>query len=144
MNFFQEVPGALIDMFTTSWFLFSNGGWLLSLGLLTYISFLFYMERIHGDFLGSQEYIFLQIKIEKDNLQSTMAIEQIFAQLHAVHSGFGWAETYFEGKLNLALAFEIVSLGGKISFIVRTPKQYRHLAESALYARDYSNRRLHV
>lgn len=135
MIFFEEVPGALIDMVTTAWFLFSNGGWLLSLAVLTYLSYLYYMEQIHHDFLSSQEYVFLQIKIEKENLQSTMAVEQVFAQLHAVHSGFGWSEVYLEGKLNLALSFEIVSLGGKISYIVRTPKQYRHLTESALYAR---------
>jgi hypothetical protein len=135
MEFLAVLPAAISGILSTAWFYFVRGGWVIFLGGFTYMSYKLYMNKIWGDYVGSQEWIFLQIKVEKENLQSTMAVEQIFAQLHAIHSGFGWAEIYLEGKLNLWVSLEIVSIGGKISYILKTPKQYRHLVESAFYAR---------
>ncbi len=82
----------------------------------------------------SNKPIFLHVKIEKENLQSILAVEQMFSNLHAMHTNFTWAETYFEGKINMWLSFEIVSLGGKISFIVRTPEKNVNLVQSAIYS----------
>jgi len=93
-----------------------------------------YMDKINGAFIMAADPVFFHVKIERENLQSILSVEQMFANLHAMHTNFTWAETNLEGKVNLWLSFEIVSLGGKISFIVRTPKRYTNLVHSAIYS----------
>lgn len=100
----------------------------------TFITFRLYMNKIIGNFIGSNEQIFLHIKVEKENLQSLLAMEQVFTQMHAIHGNFTWAEIYLEGKVNMWVSFEIVSIGGKISYIFRLPKRYQVLVQSAFYA----------
>lgn len=126
------------DMLTTGWDLFLRGGWLLLFVATFYIVYKLYMKAIQDDFVLSNRRIFLHIKIEKENLQSTLAVEQIFATLHAMHLNFTWAEKYLEGMVQLWMTFEIVSLGGKISYIVSTPEKFRHLVETAFYS-QYPN-----
>ena len=93
------------------------------------------MDEINSEFLSKADPVLLSIRISRENLQSTLAVEQIFAQLHAIYSGFTFAEQYLEGKVNFTISLEIVSLGGKVSFFVRTPRRYIGLIETAFYAR---------
>ncbi len=134
MDFITPIYDALQITFSTAGVLFLDGGWVLLVGVAAYISYRMYMNKIVGIFVGSHEQIFLQIKVEKENIQSLLAMEQIFAQMHAIHSNFTWAEQHFEGIVNLWISLEIVSIGGKISFIIKTPKRYKILIESAFYA----------
>lgn len=60
-------------------------------------------------------------------------MEQVFAALHAIHTNFTWGEV-IAGKSVLPFACEIVSLGGKVSYIFRIPERYRNLLESAIFA----------
>lgn len=46
-----------------------------------------------------------------------------------------FAEKYVEGQISqLWYSFEIISLGGKVSFIIRVPERMRHNAEAAVYS----------
>jgi hypothetical protein len=56
-----------------------------------------------------------------------------FFRLHAIHTNFTWGET-LNGKSVLWLSCEIVSIGGKVSFIIKIPERYRNLLESAIFA----------
>jgi hypothetical protein len=134
MEIFSTVAQSLGDTISSSWFIFSHGGWLVFIILSYMMAKKLYMDKINGAFIMSNKPVFLHIKIEKENLQSILAVEQLFANLHAIHTNFTKAETYFEGKINLWVSFEIVSLGGKISYIVRTPERYTNLITSAFYA----------
>lgn len=49
---------------------------------------------------------------------------------------------YWEGKLRAHFSFEIVSIEGKVKFIIYTQKRYKGLIESALYA-QYPNIEIH-
>ncbi|GAC1412493.1 MAG: hypothetical protein NVSMB66_1590 [Candidatus Doudnabacteria bacterium] len=138
MDFFSTLASTLGDTVANAWFLFYHGGWLIFVYLLYKVLRKLYQDKISGAFVGAAKPVFLHIKIEKENLQSTLAVEQIFANLHAIHSGFSWAEINLEGKINLWISFEIISLGGKISYIVRTPERYLNLVQSAFYA-QYPN-----
>jgi hypothetical protein len=60
-------------------------------------------------------------------------MEQVFAALHAIHQNFTWGEK-FDGKVVLWLSCEIVSIGGKVSYIYKIPERYRNLLESAVFA----------
>jgi len=116
------------------WYIFSHGGWLIFvIGLLILI---FYVRLIwqRKKYVKSVEQTLLAIDIPKDNEQSLIAVEQIFASLAGIKSGPNLWEKYWLGKVQLWFSLEIISLEGYIQFLIRTPVIYRDLVESALYA----------
>ena len=100
----------------------------------TYMMWFMYLEEIQGQFVRSTEWIFLQIKVPRANLVSTLAVENIFAQMHTVHRTLTFAEKYIEGKFQLWYSLELVSFGGKVSFILRIPARNKNAVESAFYS----------
>jgi hypothetical protein len=120
--------------FSALWWAFTHGGWAAFVFVAVYILYTLYRYEIRGQFLADQEWTFLLIKPPKENLVSTLGIEQVFFQLHALHAGLTWPQIYLEGREQLWYSFEIISLGGKVSFVVRLPKKMRDTVESAFYA----------
>jgi len=116
------------------WLFFSNGGFLLFVVLTVIVLYKYYIQTINGNFKANQKWVFLSIKVPRENLTSTLAVEQIYSQLHAAHKSMSMAELYIEGRVQLWYSFEIVSLGGKISFIVRSAEKLRDTVEAAFYA----------
>ena len=115
-------------------FMFKGYGWVLFvIGFIVMFKHE-YVEEIQGQFVRSTEWVFLQILVPKENKASTLAVENIFAQMHALHRSLTFQEKYMEGKFQLWYTLEIVSLGGKVSFILRVPKKSQHLVESAFYS----------
>lgn len=134
MSIVTVIFSGIFGAIHTLWFIFINGGWLALVGLAGYFLYLLYRTEITDQFLKSQEWMFLNIRVPRENLASTLAIEQIYAQMHALHSGLTFAHKYIEGRTQLWYALELVSLGGMVSFIIRTPKKVRDLVESAFYS----------
>ena len=126
------------QLFEILWWLFIHGGWLAYLFIVIKILYSMYLGEIQHQFIHEQEWVFLSIKAPKENLVSTLAVESIYSQMHALHTGLTFAAEYVEGKSQLWYSLEIVSLGGKISFIVRSPKKTKDLVEAAFYS-QYPN-----
>ncbi|HYE22388.1 MAG TPA: hypothetical protein VD998_02240, partial [Verrucomicrobiae bacterium] len=84
-------------------------------------------------YAATLKYIYLEVKIDDLNERSPFAMEQIFAALHAIYSGFSWGEK-FAGKFVVSTSCEIVSLGGRVSYIFKIVDRYRNLFESAVFA----------
>lgn len=103
-------------------------------GVFVYLLYILYMDEIQGQWLSKQEWEFLNIRIPRTNELSMVAVEQIFTQMHALATTVTFAQEYIEGKFQLWYSLEIVSLGGKISYIIRTPKKVRDLVEASFYA----------
>jgi hypothetical protein len=116
------------------WWIFIHGGWLAFVAAIIWVLYQLYHQEIQHQFRVSQEWTFLNIKTPRENQMSLVGVEQIYAQLHAMHAGLTWAQKYIEGRTQLWYCLEIVSLGGKISFIIRTPTRLRNLVEAAFYA----------
>lgn len=123
---------------STFWYIFSHGGWVVFVILTVYILFQVYLNEIQDNYVNSIEWVYLQITPPKENVSSFYNAEQIFLQLHQLFDNWSAQEKYIEGKVMFSLSLEIVSLGGKISFIVRLPKKQRDLVESSFYA-NYQN-----
>lgn len=134
----MDILASLVDSFNamlqTAWTFTSSGGWIAFVLVGLYLWYKIGHDHLEKKFIGSNKQVFLHIKIEKENLQSLLAVEQLFANLHAIHTNFTFAEKFLEGKVNLWLSMEIVSIGGKISFIVRTPERYLQLVHAAFYS----------
>lgn len=114
--------------------MFTHGGWAVYVVTIIYLLYDRYLDEIQGQFLASQEWEFLSIRIPKTNTQSLVAVEQMFTQMHALATTITFPQAYIEGKFQLWYSLEMVSLGGKISYIIRTPKKQRQLVEASLYA----------
>jgi hypothetical protein len=108
-------------------------GWIFFAGLLVWLMFQIKKLSNIEKYATSLKWILLEVKIDELNERSPMAMEQVFAALHAIHSGASWGEQ-FAGKIVLWLSCEIVSLGGRVSYIFRLPDKYRTLLENAIFA----------
>ncbi len=102
--------------------------------VIIYILYRLYYREIYSQWEHSLEWTYLQIRVPKENLTSTLAVESIFGQMHALHTSLTFANKYVEGKVQQWYSLELISLGGKISFVVRTPKKSKDLVEASFYA----------
>jgi len=121
-------------MYQYWWILFSRGGWIVFVLLAIFILYQLYLREIQIQFLESIDYTLLEIKPPKENPTSFYNAEQVFIQLHQLFDNFTFQEKYIEGRLVFRISLEIISLGGKISYLVRVPTKQRDLVEAALYA----------
>ena len=113
-------------------------GWVLFVFAMVYVLYYQYLHEIQNQFIGGVEWTFLEIRVPKNNAASTMAVENIFTQMHALHASISFEEQYVVGKFQQWYSLELISLGGHVSFILRVPKKFRHLVESAFYS-QYPN-----
>lgn len=135
MEAFKSAIPDLIIMFRLAYrFIFEYYGWVIFVIGALYLLWKTYLLEIQHQYVRSNPNIFFQIRVPKDNLASTLAVETIFAQLHSLHVAKTFAEKYVEGHIQLWYSLEIISMGGKISFVIRLPQRMRHVVESAFYA----------
>lgn len=118
-----------------------NFGWVFFLWLLIWMLYRVHVINAQTAYQASIKWVFLEIMIHDLNERSPLAMEQVFAALHAIHQNFTWGER-FNGRIVLWLSCEIVSIGGKVSYIVKIPERYRNLLESAVFA-QYSKAEIH-
>lgn len=123
---------------SVAWYIFSHGGWVLFVLLLIYILFQIYLNEIQDNYKKSLEWTTYEIKPPKENIASFYSAEQIFIQLHQLFDNWTPQEKYIEGRLVFWLSLEIVSLGGKISYVIRVPTKQKELVEASFYA-NYPN-----
>lgn len=122
------------ELLKALWLFFSHGGFAIFVGLGIWLLYILYIDEIQEHFLEKQKWVFLSIKSPRVNLQSSLAVEQVYVQMHSLLSIINFPAKYIEGKLQLWYSLELVSLGGKINFIVRAPAKMRDIVESAFYA----------
>jgi hypothetical protein len=125
--------GSLSELFNYAITVLTDGGWALFLGALIWMLFFLRRQKNNSDYVATVQWIFLEVKVDELNEKSPLAMEQVFTALHAIHSNITWGEK-FAGKTVLWMSCEMVSLGGKVSFIFKIPERYRNLLESAIFA----------
>ncbi|HLD27491.1 MAG TPA: hypothetical protein VJB39_01440, partial [Patescibacteria group bacterium] len=116
------------------WFVITNGGWLILLIFLLIGLFYLRLYLKRKKYLAGIPQTMLAIDIPKDNEQSLVAMEQIFATLAGIKSTHNLIEKYWQGETQLYFSLEIISFEGYIQFLIRTPSKYRDLTEAAVYA----------
>lgn len=76
----------------------------------------------------------LEIKVPREVIRPLKAMENVFAGLWQLYDPPNPREKWLEGKVQLSLALEVVSLGGEIHFFIRVPEGARKLVESSVYS----------
>ncbi len=113
---------------------FLDGGWLIFIPLTIWGGILLYLEYKQNKTAAGIKYVYLAIDVPQLNEQATKAVEQIFAQMAGTLKGIGFWDKFFFGDIQEPFSLELVSIGGYIQYIIRTPIFYRDLVESAIYA----------
>ncbi len=108
-------------------------GWIFFVALLIWLIYQIKKLQNIEKYATAVKWIMLEVKVDELNERSPFAMEQVFAALHAIHSGASWGEQ-LAGKIVLHVSCEIVSLGGRVSYMFRLPDKYRSLLESAIFA----------
>ncbi|MDD4995517.1 MAG: hypothetical protein PHW53_03590 [Patescibacteria group bacterium] len=116
------------------WYFFIHGGWIAILIILLWGSYKVYLYKMQIRDIKSHQYILLAIDVPKDNVQSPMAVEHIFAHLAGAHSSPSLREQYWFGSVQPWFSLEIASIEGYIQYFIRTPAKFRNLVEAAIYA----------
>ncbi|MBU0707590.1 hypothetical protein KKG41_04425 [Patescibacteria group bacterium] len=120
--------------FTYFWRFFIEGGWIFFGIALIIIGYRFWLLRKREAFIRSKNFILLAIDVPREIEPNLKAIEHIYSQFAGIYSEPNHVEKYLKGKVQLYLSLELVSIGGYIQFIIRTPDKYRDLVEAAFYA----------
>lgn len=134
MEILKQFLPNFFDIFYIAYLFVTHGGWVLFVIGLYFMLKFEYMEEIQGQYVSTIDWVFLEIRVPKENAVSTMAVESIFAQMHSLHGALTWEEIYVQGKFQLWYSLEIISMGGKVSFIIKAPRHVQHLVESAFYS----------
>jgi hypothetical protein len=129
--------------FLAMWFLFANGGWIIFLWLMLTSAVRYWQGYKQGVFTAKKAWVVLAIDIPKLQEQGPRAIENMFAYLAGAHSSNTWTEDWFVGRTQDTISCEIISIEGRVQFVIRTTKAMRDLVESAIYA-PVSRRRNHA
>ncbi|MEK7647557.1 MAG: hypothetical protein AAB384_00795 [Patescibacteria group bacterium] len=116
-------------------FFYVHGGWIILFMFLFRASLeMFYIYRV-GRFMGQKfQWHFIAIDIPKENVQTPVAVENIFSHLAGAHQTRDLKEKYWDGQWQQWYSFEIVSIEGHIQFIIMLEHSMRDVTESAIYA----------
>lgn len=133
---FLPLANFLALFFLIAWQIIKNWWW-LPLPFILWRPFLFLLRWWRIDyFLSQQKSVMLEIKMPKDVLKPIRAMESVMAGLRqATYDPEGsWWEKWVEGKIQLSIYFEIISLGGDIHFYIRVPQASQNIIEPIIYS----------
>lgn len=84
-------------------------------------------------FVLSVEWVYLEIRLAKENLKSPQAMEVVYSILNQPYESTWW-ERFKAGFVRTAMSLELVSTEGQVRFVIRVERNFKHLLESSLYA----------
>lgn len=118
----------------TMWWFFVSGAWVLFAIFFLWVAKIYWLQWRQGKYAATLEFVLLAIDVPRENMQSPKAVEHIFNQMWGICAEPSPKEKWIYGQFSLAFSFELVSIGGYIQFIVRTPKPFKDVVEAAFYA----------
>lgn len=124
--------------FDAMYYLFVHGGWVLFVYAFGWMFVHGWLEWKQTLAMRKKEYICLAIDIpkntEKDPGQALRGVENIFAHLAGAHSSISWTDKWMRGATQDQISLEIISVEGRVQFLVFTTRVFRDLIEASLYA----------
>jgi hypothetical protein len=90
---------------------------------------------VREEWLSKVKWVLLEIRVPKEVFKSPMAMEIAISNALSQGGGVGTNyHKYWQGRVINWFSLEIVSLGGEIHFLIRTPVGFRRVIESQIYA----------
>jgi len=116
------------------WYLFTHGGWVVFVIAMIAVLIWGYMNYIQNKYAAAIKWTMLAIDVPHENLQSTKAIEHVFAAMWPFYESINLKEKYIDGKFQQAFSLEIVSIGGYTQYLIRVPQSHKDIVEAGIYA----------
>ena len=101
---------------------------------LVYFAFDRWLQFRRSEFIASQRYILLELRMPRDTKKTPLAMETVFANLNFSSGETTWYKKYIKGGVRPWWSAEIVSLGGQVHFYIWTRETLRRGLESYFYA----------
>lgn len=120
--------------FAAMWYLFINGGWIAFAYLMYYFARELWLDSRQAKYNARKDWMLLSISVPRMTEQTPRAVENIFAHLAGAHSPLSWVEKWIQGRTQDTISMEIVSIEGRVQFIIRTTRNLRDLIEASIYA----------
>lgn len=98
------------------------------------IAWSLWIRYIRNKFAQSIEWVVLEIRPPRDIQKTARAMEQFFAGLHGVQGTPNWWARNVKGMFQWWFSLEMISQGGEIHFLIKTPSIFRDLVEAHIYA----------
>jgi len=136
----NSVLNYIIDFFAQPtivivWDLFAIFGWIVLVWLLSFAIVIFYADHIQETKNTHKwKFILLAIDIPPQNVQTPLAVEQLFSHLAGCFNKPGFYDKFRGGYKQRWFSMEIVSIEGYIQFLVWTEEELRDLVEASVYA----------
>lgn len=124
----------LVDLLLSIYTVWGYVWWLVTPLILFYVFSDLWMSYVRMQYFSSIEWLTLEVRIPKEILKTPKSMEQIFNGMHAIQAFVSRKDEILKGKFQEWISFEIAGTGGGVNFYIRTPKQFKNLIESQIYA----------
>jgi hypothetical protein len=101
--------------------------------LLATIFWSVWVRYVRGKNFLATKYTLLEIKLPKETFKSPLAVETFLHSIHNTSDG-SWYTQYWKGQTRPWYSLELVSVEGKLKFMIWTEDQRKNGIMSALYA----------
>lgn len=117
-----------------AWRFFSWAGYIV-LPILFYQLFKpLWMDHIQGGYLGTVQYTLLEIFPPQNLEKSPKLMESLYSAIAGILSTFNPLEEFVDGRVTNKFSLEMAGESGTVHMYIRTPKAFKMLIESHLYA----------
>lgn len=130
--------------------LLTHGAWVVVIWVILWGARELWSDWRQGIFASKQTFILLAVDVPRATEQTVKAVENMFAHLAGAHSDPTFLEKWIDGKHQMPISCEIISIEGHVQFLLRIVDKVRDLVEASLYAQypdaeiteveDYVNR----
>lgn len=114
--------------------IFAVLGWIPAVFGLLSKGLSYYKDYREGKYTADWQYVLLAIDIPQMNVQTPMAVEQLFSHIAGAYDKPGIRDVFYRGHKQRSFSFEIISIEGYIQFLIRTEAELRDLVEASVYA----------
>jgi len=122
------------EQFLFLWDVVKDWIWLPLTIVLFVLALNLYLFLIRERWKARTKFVMLEIKIPKETVKPTKAMENVIASCWAAYDPPNQREKWLEGKVLLPLSLEIVSIDGEPHFFIFLAQKFHHLVESAIYS----------
>lgn len=110
-------------------------GWMAAPVVLFFVWRDVWLKWVQKIYSQKADWMTLELKIPHMVERTPKVMEQVFGGLHAAHKpSINFKERWWDGKHQLYISMEIAGIGGSIHFYVHTPREFKKLIESQIYA----------
>ena len=108
---------------------------LLIVGIIGAFSFLYkvYITGKQNKYNQNLATVVLRVAVSKLNERGPIVAEQIFSALHGIKRNKG-SFSFLTGETMPRISVEIANVNNKIQFFIWTPRKFRNVVESQIYA----------